>query len=125
MDKNLLRKKLEYATPEEVLFIFLNDISIKFKQVIEYWKNNDVKGTILASQISDGIMSLKYSLDTTIGNEQTQEGLKNIANIYDFILDEITMASFKKDFKRMEEVYSVFLQVKSIFDEDRIKMYNV
>lgn len=118
-NKELLRRKLEYATPEELLFILLNDTDNKFKKVIKLWKEDNVEGTILAGRLSDNVLELRLTLNTEVGNEQTREALRNISSLYDFIIDEITLASVHKDFKRLEEVHSIFSNIKNIFDEDR------
>lgn len=118
-NKDLLRRKLEYATPEEVLFIFLNDTDNKFKKVIQLWKENNVEGTTLATKLYDNILELKYSLDTSVGGKETQEALKTIESLYEFIMNEITMASVRKDYERLEKAHEIFLNIKRIFDEDR------
>ncbi|MGU8834123.1 flagellar protein FliS (plasmid) [Clostridium perfringens] len=118
----MLRRKLEYATPQELLFILLTDTDTKFKNVINFWKNNDVQGTILAGRLIDNIIELKSTLNTNIGNESTQLALKNIDSLYEFITNEISLASVKKDYLRLEGAYEVFLEIKSIFDTDRANM---
>lgn len=118
-NKDLLRRKLEYATPEELLFILLNNTDTKFKQVIKLWKENNVEGTILAGKLHDNILELKLTLNTEIGDEKTREALRTISSLYTFIIDEITMASVRKDYERLEKAHEIFLNIKSIFDEDR------
>lgn len=118
-NNDLLRRKLEYATPEEVLIIFLNDTDSKFKKAIMLWKDGKAEGTALASKIYDNILELKSTLNTNIGNKETQEALITISNLYSFMLEEITLASLKKDYERLEEVHQVFLNIKRIFEEDR------
>lgn len=118
-NKELLRRKLEYATPEELLFILLNDTDSKFKRVIKLWKENNVEGTVLAGKLHDNILELKLTLNTNIGDEKTKEALENISAIYTLIIDEILASSIKKDYERLEVAYSLFLQIKHIFDEDR------
>ncbi|MGU8988177.1 flagellar protein FliS (plasmid) [Clostridium perfringens] len=120
--QEMLRRKLEYATPQELLFILLTDTDTKFKNVINFWKNNDVQGTILAGRLIDNIIELKSTLNTNIGNESTQLALKNIDSLYEFITNEISLASVKKDYLRLEGAYEVFLEIKSIFDTDRANM---
>lgn len=118
-NNDLLRRKLEYATPEEVLFIFLNDTDNKFKKVISLWKENKAEGTTLASKLYDNVLELKTTLNTNIGNKETQEALETISSLYSFIMDEITMSSLTKDYKRLESTHQIFLNIKKIFDEDR------
>jgi len=118
-NKELLRRKLEYATPEEVLFILLNDTDAKFKKVIKLWKENNVEGTILAGKLHDNVLELKLTLNTNIGDAKTREALENIKAIYNVIINEIMLASIKKDYERLEVAHSLFLQIKNIFDEDR------
>lgn len=118
-NKELLRRKLEYATPEEVLFILLNDTDAKFKKVIKLWKDNKLEGTILAGKLHDNVLELKLTLNTNIGDAKTREALENIKAIYNVIIDEILAASIKKDYERLEAAHSLFLQIKYIFDEDR------
>lgn len=118
-NKDLLRRKLEYATPEELLFILLNDTDNKFKKVINLWKEDNVEGTILAGRLHDNVLELKLTLNTEIGDEATREALRTISSLYTFIIDEITMASVKKDYERLEKAHEIFLNIKSIFDEDR------
>lgn len=120
--QEMLKRKLEYATPQELLFILLTDTDTKFKNVINFWKNNDVQGTILAGRLIDNIIELKSTLNTNIGNESTQLALKNIDSLYEFITNEISLASVKKDYLRLEGAYEVFLEIKSIFDTDRANM---
>lgn len=117
--QEMLRRKLEYATPQELLFILLTDTDTKFKNVIDFWKNNDVQGTILAGRLIDNIIELKLTLNTNIGNESTQLALKNIDSLYEFIINEVSLSSVKKDYLRLEGAYEVFLEIKSIFDTDR------
>lgn len=118
-NKDLLRRKLEYATPEELLFILLNDTDNKFKKVINLWKEDNVEGTILAGRLHDNVLELKLTLNTEIGDDATREALRTISSLYTFIIDEITMASVKKDYERLEKAHEIFLNIKSIFDEDR------
>lgn len=118
-NKELLRRKLEYATPEEVLFILLNDTDAKFKKVIKLWKDNNVEGTILAGKLHDNVLELKLTLNTNIGDAKTREALENIKAIYTVIINEILASSIKKDYERLEVAHSLFLQIKHIFDEDR------
>ena len=58
-NNELLRKKLQYATPEELLFILLNDTDMKFKKVIKLWKDNNVEGTVLSTRLADNILYVK------------------------------------------------------------------
>ena len=118
-NKELLRRKLEYATPEELLFMILNDTDAKFKKVIQLWKENNVEGTILAGKLHDNVLELKLTLNTNIGDKQTREALENISAIYTVIINEIVSASMKKDYERLEVAHNLFLQIKHIFDEDR------
>ena len=118
-NKDLLRRKLEYATPEEVLFIFLNDTDVKFKKVIELWKNNSVEGTILAGKLQENIIELKSTLNTEIGDEKSKEALRTISSLYTFIIDEIMISSLRRDYERLDKAYKVFLNIKNIFEEDR------
>ena len=37
--------------------------------------------------------------------------------MYSFIIDEISMASLKKDAEKMKNVYEIFTNIKNIFDE--------
>lgn len=120
--QEMLRRKLEYATPQELLFILLTDTDTKFRNVVDFWKNNDVQGTILAGRLIDNIIELKSTLNTNIGNESTQLALKNIDSLYEFIINEVSLASVKKDYLRLEGAYEVFLEIKSIFDTDRANM---
>lgn len=121
-NRELLRKKIEYATPEELLFLLLNDTSNKFKKVIELWKENKVEGTILAGKLHDNLLELKLTLNTNMGDEKTREALENISAIYTVLINEVVTSSLKKDFQRLEKAYDVFLTVKNIFDEDRKNM---
>ena len=118
-NKELLKRKLEYATPEELLFILLNDTSNKFKKVIALWKDGSVEGTILAGKLHDNLLELKLTLNTEVGDASTREALNTISSLYSFIIDEITISSIHKDYGRLEKAYEVFLNIKSIFDEDR------
>lgn len=118
-NKELLKRKLEYATPEELLFILLNDTSNKFKKVIALWKDGSVEGTILAGKLHDNLLELKLTLNTEVGDASTREALNTISSLYSFIIDEITISSIHKDYRRLEKAYEVFLNIKSIFDEDR------
>lgn len=118
-NSDLLRRKLEYASPQELLFILLNDTDMKFKKVISLWKENNVEGTVLAGKLHDNILELKLTLNTEIGDEKTREALRTISDLYSFIIDEILLSSTKKDYERLEKVYGVFKNIKNIFDEDR------
>ena len=91
----------------------------EFKRVIKLWKENNVEGTVLAGKLHDNILELKLTLNTNIGDEKTKEALENISAIYTLIIDEILASSIKKDYERLEVAYSLFLQIKHIFDEDR------
>lgn len=116
---DLLRRKLEYASPQELLFILLNDTDMKFKKVIKLWKEDNVEGTLLAGRLHDNILELKLTLNTEIGDEKTREALRTVSALYTFIIDEILLSSPKKDYERLEKVYGVFTNIKQIFDEDR------
>lgn len=118
-NNDLLRRKLEYATPEEVLFIFLNDTDNKFKKTIGLWKEGKPEGTNMATKLYDNILELKSTLNTNIGNAETQEALNTISDLYAFIMDEISLASLKKDYERLENAHGIFLNIKKIFEEDR------
>lgn len=118
-NKELLRRKLEYATPEELLFMILNDTDAKFKKVIQLWKENNVEGTILAGKLHDNVLELKLTLNTNVGDAKTREALENISAIYTVIINEIVASSIKKDYERLEVAHNLFLQIKYIFDEDR------
>lgn len=118
-NNDLLRRKLEYATPEEVLFIFLNDTDNKFKKTINLWKEGSSEGTAIATKLYDNILELKTTLNTNIGNAETQEALNTISDLYAFIMDEISLASLKKDCERLENAHGIFLNIKKIFEEDR------
>lgn len=118
-NNELLRKKLQYATPEELLFILLNDTDMKFKKVIKLWKDNNVEGTVLSTRLADNILYLKNTLNTNVDNSTIKQGLHNIENMYGFICDEIFLSSSKKDYERLEKAYEVFLIIKNIFEEDR------
>lgn len=117
-NNDLLRRKLEYATPEEVLFIFLNDTDNKFKKVISLWKEDKIEGTILASKLYDNMLELKVTLNTNVGNKETRDALQTIYDLYSFIIDEIGFASIKRDYKRLEDAYGIFLNIKKIFEDD-------
>lgn len=116
---DLLRRKLEYASPQELLFILLNDTDMKFKKVISLWKENNIEGTVLAGKLHDNILELKLTLNTEIGDEKTREALQTISDLYSFIIDEILLSSVKKDYERLEKVHGIFKNIKNIFDEDR------
>lgn len=118
-NKELLRRKLEYASPQELLFMLLNDTDMKFRKVISLWKENNPEGTVLAGKLHDNVLELKLTLNTEIGDEKTKEALRTISNLYSFIIDEILLSSSKKDYERLEKVYEVFKNIKNIFDEDR------
>lgn len=119
MNKTHLLKKIKYASQEELLFMLLNNTDKKFKDVIELWKNKNPEGTILAGRLMDNILELKTTLNTDVPDESMKEALINIKNLYSLILDEISLSSIKMDYSRLESVYSLFLQLKDIFEEDR------
>ena len=120
MNKQLLEKKLKYASPEELLFLLLVNTENKFKKTIELWKNNDAEGTILAGKLMDNIIELKSSLNVNIStDENIRQALLNVSNLYGFIIDEISASSFKKDYVRLENAFRLFLDIKEIFEKDR------
>lgn len=117
-NKEFLKRKLEYASPEDLLMVFLNDTDIKFQKVISLWKENKIEGTHVATRLADNILELKITLNTDIGDDETKKILNNIALLYDFMLNEISISMVTKDYRKIEETYKVFLTVKSIFQED-------
>ena len=107
---------------EELLFLLLNNTDFKFQQVIALWKDNNVEGTILAGKLIDNLLELKSTLNVDIAEGEMRKALVNIREIYSFVIDEISKSSLRKDYERLEKAHNLFLQVKSIFDEDRRNM---
>lgn len=122
MNKRMLEKKIKFASQEELLFLLLNNTDFKFQQVIALWKDNNVEGTILAGKLIDNLLELKSTLNVNIAEGEMRKALVNIREIYSFLIDEISKSSLRKDYERLEKAHNLFLQVKSIFDEDRRNM---
>lgn len=122
MNKRMLEKKIKFASQEELLFLLLNNTDFKFQQVIALWKDNNVEGTILAGKLIDNLLELKSTLNVDIAEGEMRKALVNIREIYSFVIDEISKSSLRKDYERLEKAHNLFLQVKSIFDEDRRNM---
>ena len=119
MNKRMLEKKIKFASQEELLFLLLNNTDFKFQQVIALWKDNNVEGTILAGKLIDNLLELKSTLNVDIAEGEMRKALVNIREIYSFVIDEIYKSSLRKDYERLEKAHNLFLQVKSVFDEDR------
>ena len=122
MNKRMLEKKIKFASQEELLFLLLNNTDFKFQQVIALCKDNNVEGTILAGKLIDNLLELKSTLNVDIAEGEMRKALVNIREIYSFVIDEISKSSLRKDYERLEKAHNLFLQVKSIFDEDRRNM---
>lgn len=119
---DLMKKKIEYASNVEKLFIILNNTDQKFKNLIKAWKENDKQSYIYASKLSDNIIELRCSLNTENENPEIQKALENIGDLYEYILSEIFKATPNRDVKIAEDCYKVFTIIKSIFEEDRRRM---
>ena len=122
MNKRMLEKKIKFASQEELLFLLLNNTDFKFQQVIALWKDNNVEGTIIGRNLLYNWLALKSTLNVDIAQGEMRKALVNIREIYSFVIDEISKSSLRKDYERLEKAHNLFLQVKSIFDEDRRNM---